>query len=582
MRPAPALVWAAALLATLGAAAPAAAQLGTARFRAPPPKKPPPRKPPPPRRGGAAAVSGAGAVGAGRPLSPPRPRRPPARPRPTPRVQPIQLPKPVTLPGGNTRPWSGGRLLPADRALDWTHAGYREGRLAIPTPPIRYNVRAFGAKGDGASDDTEAIQAAVRVANRAPGVIFFPPGTYILTRPISLYRGRTVLRGAGPGQSIVHIPLSLSEVYQGTWTSDASGNVKSAWSSGGAFITFAGRRQRSDNARTLLATITGPVAHGSNRIPVGSVARLRVGQRIRIFVNDASTLSSRRRLLQQQPAQQPARNATAAGAAGAAERPPNAVRMLAGAMPAAMLADPVVQLAMLGQAQLGEDDEVLTPEQAAAVEAGWAAAARSGGGGTDVEEGDGEFRWEEAWPASQDAASEAWDGGDEAGVEEEEEPGAAASPPPPSSSASPPPAPAPAPPPGPPPPVDIADEEEGEEGEGEEEANAAAAAQGQSALAAALAAAGYDLSDLSTAAFEAGAAAATAASAAGASAAGAAAGGGAIGAQHPANQARAAVGAPGGGQAGANTVLAWAYGEGLSDTGTDETVIDKDEVAMTA
>ena len=68
----------------------------------------------------------------------------------------------------------------------------------MPTLPIRYNVRLhFGAKGDGATDDTAAIQRAVDAANRAPGVVFFPPGVYLLSRPITVVRGGVVLRGAG-------------------------------------------------------------------------------------------------------------------------------------------------------------------------------------------------------------------------------------------------------------------------------------------------------------------------------------------------------------------------------------------------
>jgi hypothetical protein len=54
------------------------------------------------------------------------------------------------------------------------------------------NVRRFGAKGDGVTDDTAAIQAAID--SGAPEV-FAPPGTYVHTR-IELGEGQT-LRGAG-------------------------------------------------------------------------------------------------------------------------------------------------------------------------------------------------------------------------------------------------------------------------------------------------------------------------------------------------------------------------------------------------
>src|SRR5271165_4724805 len=44
----------------------------------------------------------------------------------------------------------------------------------------RFDVRDFGAKGDGRSLDTEAIQSAVRAANKAGGgTITFPPGIYV-------------------------------------------------------------------------------------------------------------------------------------------------------------------------------------------------------------------------------------------------------------------------------------------------------------------------------------------------------------------------------------------------------------------
>jgi hypothetical protein len=44
------------------------------------------------------------------------------------------------------------------------------------------NVKDFGATGDGSTDDTNAIQAAVNKL----GTIYFPPGQYRLTRPVIL------------------------------------------------------------------------------------------------------------------------------------------------------------------------------------------------------------------------------------------------------------------------------------------------------------------------------------------------------------------------------------------------------------
>lgn len=45
---------------------------------------------------------------------------------------------------------------------------------------IIYNVKAYGAKGDGVTDDTTSVQAAITAAKTKGGVVFFPPGSYNL------------------------------------------------------------------------------------------------------------------------------------------------------------------------------------------------------------------------------------------------------------------------------------------------------------------------------------------------------------------------------------------------------------------
>ena len=61
-----------------------------------------------------------------------------------------------------------------------------------------FNVRSYGAKGDGSQADFGAILAAREALNAAGGgVLFFPPGTYILYHTIELGANTTVL-GAGP------------------------------------------------------------------------------------------------------------------------------------------------------------------------------------------------------------------------------------------------------------------------------------------------------------------------------------------------------------------------------------------------
>ena len=50
---------------------------------------------------------------------------------------------------------------------------------------LRFDVADFGAVGDGVTDDTDAVLAAVAAAG-SKGIIFFGPGDYRITRPVTL------------------------------------------------------------------------------------------------------------------------------------------------------------------------------------------------------------------------------------------------------------------------------------------------------------------------------------------------------------------------------------------------------------
>ncbi len=49
-----------------------------------------------------------------------------------------------------------------------------------------YNVKAYGATGDGSTDDTAALIAALAAVPSTGGVLYFPAGTYIVTSALSL------------------------------------------------------------------------------------------------------------------------------------------------------------------------------------------------------------------------------------------------------------------------------------------------------------------------------------------------------------------------------------------------------------
>lgn len=75
--------------------------------------------------------------------------------------------------------------------------------LAGESPATVFNVRHFGATGDGASDDTKSLQAAIAAARPHGGVVYFPPGTY-LTRRLTLY-SRIHLRGSGGDATVLRL-----------------------------------------------------------------------------------------------------------------------------------------------------------------------------------------------------------------------------------------------------------------------------------------------------------------------------------------------------------------------------------------
>ena len=75
------------------------------------------------------------------------------------------------------------------------------------------NIRDYGAFGDGITDDTSAIREAVKSGE----AIFFPPGTYILTKEIHVEGVDIHWYGAGDLSVIKLMPADTSHPkrYQG-------------------------------------------------------------------------------------------------------------------------------------------------------------------------------------------------------------------------------------------------------------------------------------------------------------------------------------------------------------------------------
>ncbi|KAH8815884.1 pectate lyase superfamily protein-domain-containing protein [Xylogone sp. PMI_703] len=90
--------------------------------------------------------------------------------------------------------------VPAERQAAassyWLASIKRQGNVAYGDSSYKVfrNVADYGAKGDGSTDDTDAINSAITDGNRCgqgcdsstvtPALVYFPPGTYVISKPI--------------------------------------------------------------------------------------------------------------------------------------------------------------------------------------------------------------------------------------------------------------------------------------------------------------------------------------------------------------------------------------------------------------
>jgi hypothetical protein len=76
---------------------------------------------------------------------------------------------------------------------------------------IFFNVKnpAYGAKGDGLTDDTTAITAAMAAASVVQGMVFFPPGTYRVVSTLSVPANVSMACTAGATLTIDHATQEL-------------------------------------------------------------------------------------------------------------------------------------------------------------------------------------------------------------------------------------------------------------------------------------------------------------------------------------------------------------------------------------
>ena len=140
----------------------------------------------------------------------------------------------------------------ADDAADHDILTQSGTKLYVDRAVPGYNVEAFGARGDGASDDTAAIQRAIdKCYAEGGGTVYFPKGTYVTTGIV--LKARVVL--LGEGFSSVRSPISATEIRHVTikaagtgvadWLIDTPDDGTGAPGSGIVSISIYGRGNAS-------------------------------------------------------------------------------------------------------------------------------------------------------------------------------------------------------------------------------------------------------------------------------------------------------------------------------------------------
>lgn len=173
-----------------------------------------------------------------------------------------------TLSAATSELWgkAGERWTLSSPLPDFSFAGCRE----IKLPAERVSVKDHGARGDGMTDDTEAVLRAVAAA---PGkVIFFPAGKYVITRFVKLTQSGTVLQGEGIERTTLLMPVPMNTIAPRVFKS-AEGVETTPYSWSGGIISLAG----GGYAGEPLTAVAAAARRGDTTLNVADTGKLGVG-----------------------------------------------------------------------------------------------------------------------------------------------------------------------------------------------------------------------------------------------------------------------------------------------------------------
>lgn len=150
-----------------------------------------------------------------------------------------------------------------------------------------FNVKQYGATGDGSTDDTTAVLAAVTAAEAVNGVVVFPYGTYKMTDSIDITSGYVSLVGLGK-PTILQTDLTKAIVIAGERSRIENlvlrFSTRPTASDTGAFGIQFGARSGGTSAHhssirnvEILQTFVGMIGGGLTEAPISESATITGG-----------------------------------------------------------------------------------------------------------------------------------------------------------------------------------------------------------------------------------------------------------------------------------------------------------------
>jgi hypothetical protein len=189
-----------------------------------------------------------------------------------------------TLQAATSELWgvAGERWTPVSPLPDFSFAGYHMGAAEPVAPAERVSVKDFGATGDGATDDTEAILRAVAAA---PGkTIFFPAGRYVVTKFIPLTASGTALQGEGKDLTTLLMPVPMNTIFPRVYNNPTSSLATSLYSWSGGMIAMTGRGYVGE----MLTSVTTAAKRGDTTLSVADAGTIEVGTRVVLEQTDTA------------------------------------------------------------------------------------------------------------------------------------------------------------------------------------------------------------------------------------------------------------------------------------------------------